>query len=465
MVSKASVVAAIDSKEVNRLYLSDRTLVSEDGNFCKVRRAGPYFVMIAGIARATDGFDALRVAESVYRDGDGLEDFAARLITDIPSRLALILESLRAADRDSFNRSFRGQDVLQMSLLGTQARQPEAVVLAFRGSVSGQGKISVEAYRESCPGNCGGPNAVYFLGLHDAASQFLSSHPEVTESSTAENALRLIHLEYASHPEAVGGPATVIRVTGDGAVMEQAGACTDGAEVPGLTAELDRSIAAVENVVVREDVAQFSKRGKEVHSGELRAEVRVVDGSEEYDWQSQKAPALRLTQPVLPQPGLPQPWCGGEMATMLRVTRQVLAQKQGSMSRDDTTFAEPSYVVTFHATMANRYWQLVLGSRTYPLAFEGRAWFSDVDGKLLRLRWEATDLRLPASAGITEIEWDETFATSEIAGLPFLTPNVALYRVSYSKSVDRTDWTETRFSDFRRFGATENVRFQEASLR
>jgi hypothetical protein len=150
---------------------------------------------------------------------------------------------------------------------------------------------------------------------------------------------------------------------------------------------------------------------------------------------------------------------------MLRATRQVLGRGRETLTVDATDASEPALVIRFHATTDERYWQLMVGSRIYPLAFDGEAWFSQATGKLLRLRWEATDLQLPSSAGIDRIEWDETFSSSEIAGQRFLTPSTAVYRVNYSRKADRTDWTETRFSDFRRFGATEDVRFEEAALR
>jgi hypothetical protein len=120
--------------------------------------------------------------------------------------------------------------------------------------------------------------------------------------------------------------------------------------------------------------------------------------------------------------------------------------------------------MAFHATEADRYWQLIIGSNTYPLAFDGTAWFSATTGMLERIRWEAANLRLPADSGITRIEWDETFAESDIAGRRFLTPDSALYRVTYAAKIQRTDWTETHFFDFQRYGSTQSVQFDEASI-
>ncbi len=456
LVSGDAVVAAIDSKEVNRQYLSDGTQVTDDRTACKVRQAGPFYVFIAGISRATDGFSALEAAAGLYRPADTLDDFSARLMDGLPSRLATILNAIRSANRAAFDQNFSGQDVLQMSLLGTEQGRPRAVIVTFRAVISTLGLVEIEPHRTSCPGDCKNPSGIYLLGIHDEAEAFVHTHPEIAGDATTARALQLIHMEYASHPEAVGGPATVVRVTGEGAAMEQPGACIEtlATGLPRIQAELDEAIAAVENVVVREDVAQYSRRGTEVHSDGIQGVVRVFHGEEQYAWRGRNA-----TPTVMPSP-----WCGGELATMMRATREALHQGDGVFS-PDTSYSEPSTVFTFHSTENDRHWQLMIGARTYAIAFDGRAWFSKATGKLLRIRWETTDLRLPASAGVTRIEWDETFSTNNIAGRPFLTPGTAVYRVSYSQRADRTDWTETRFSDFRRFGASENIQFEEAAIR
>jgi hypothetical protein len=464
LTSADSIVAAVDSKEVNRQYLSDGTQVVDDRIACKVRRTGQFYVFIAGISRATDGFDALQAAGNLYRDSDTLDEFTARLMDGLPAHLSAILNVIRSADQAAFDRDFSGQDVLQMSLLGTDQGRPRAVIVTFRAVISESGRVAIEPHRTSCMSDCKNPNSIYLLGMHDEADVFVHAHQEIAGDTTTGRALQLIHMEYASHPEAVGGPETVVRVTGAGAVMEQSGACiterietgveTLATGLPRIQSELDEAIAAVENVVVREDVSQHSKRGAQVRSDGIQGVVRVIHGAEQYTWSGQGANSAAM----------PEPWCGGELATMMRATREALQQGEGVFSRD-TSSSEPATVLFFHSTGNERHWQLVIGSRTYALAFDGRAWFSQATGKLLRIRWETTDLHLPASAGITRIEWDETFSTNNIAGRPFLTPGTAVYRVSYSRKVDRTDWTETRFSDFRRFGATENIQFEEAAIR
>jgi len=449
ITSAGAIVAAIDSKEVNREYLSDGTSVTQDRIACKVRQIGPYYVLIAGISRATDGFDALREVKRWYQDDDTLDSFAQRLAIVLPKRLTPILETLRAANGAAFDESFRNQDVLQLTLLGTERSQPRVAMVAFHASQTGPGPVMVDARLSSCPGNCTDPHMVYLSGMHDEADRFLRNNPNAAGDASTNNALRLIGLEYTSHPDVVGGPASVVRVNSDGAVLEQSGACADDATLPRLEDELDQAIADVANIVVDEDVEQYSKRGQKLHSSAIHGKVRVIGGNEQYAWLNHDDNAGHL----------PEPWCGGELATMMRVTRLELGQPQGALSAETAADAEPELVAAFHATAAERYWQLMVGSGTYPLAFDGRAWFSQATGKLVRIHWEATDPMLPTSAGIIRVEWDETFSTSEIAGQSMLTPTTAIYRVSYSRKTDRSDWTETRFVDFRRFGATETVQF------
>ena len=127
-----------------------------------------------------------------------------------------------------------------------------------------------------------------------------------------------------------------------------------------------------------EDVEQYSKRGQKLHLNAIHGRVRVIGGNEAYAWVGNDDNAGRL----------PEPWCGGELATMMRVTRLELGRPQGALSVETLATSETELVVAFHASAAERYWQLMVGSRTYPLAFDGRAWFSQATGKLIRIHWE-----------------------------------------------------------------------------
>lgn len=429
LASPDAIVAAIDSKEVSREFLSDGTRIHGERIACKAHPAGPFYVLIAGVTRVTDGFNAPQFASGLYREGDTLSEFAARLESDIPPRLEAALSSLPD--------SFAGQEVLQIGLLGAEAGSPRAVIVTFEASQQEAGRLAIRAHLRS------GSEAVHLLGVHEESDSFLIAHPEATADVTAARALQLIGLEYASQPDLVGGPATVLRVTGAGVELEEPGACIPENPVSLLTANLDDAIAAVENVVVSEDISQYSKRRGRLRSAAVHTTVRVLSGVEDYGWNG----------------SLPEPWCGGELSTMLRVTRNAIAAGRADFSNTNS-----SLVMTFHSAEADRAWQLVIGGRTYPLAFEGAAWFSAATGKLERIRWEASNLRLPAESGITRIEWDETFGENDIAGQSFLTPDSALYRVTYAAKIQRTDWTETHFSDFRRFGSTQSLQFDEAAI-
>lgn len=453
LTSPGVVVAAIDSKEVDREFLSDGTTVTETRLSCKARRAGPFIVLVAGISRASDGFNALQVAAGLYRGGDSLDDFAARLAAAIPERLTPIVSKLREADRAGFDRTFAHEDVLQLSVLGADGDTPRAVVVSFPVRLFSGGAVSVEGHRTGCPGDCRDRNTVYLMGVREAEEDYLYAHPEMAGDISAETALALIHLEYESQPAVAGGPETVIRVTGSGAAMEQGGVCPADSGVSGLEDSLDATIHAVENVVVHEDVAQYSQKGSSRKATGLAAEVRVVEGNEEYTWSG------------VARNRLPQPWCGGELATMLRATLLAVERGEGSVTAATGGENDAAVEYSFHANGEDQYWQLMVGGATYPLAFEGRVWFSRTTGEVERIRWTSTALRLPASTGITQVEWDETFSGTEIAGVQMVTPRTAMYRVRYAESTQRTDWTETRFSEFRRYGSTATVQFAEAGIR
>jgi hypothetical protein len=46
----------------------------------------------------------------------------------------------------------------------------------------------------------------------------------------------------------------------------------------------------------------------------------------------------------------------------------------------------------------------------------------------------------------------------------FSHPASALYQVTCDGKIQRTDRTETRLSDFRRYGSTQSVQFDEAAI-
>ena len=112
-------------------------------------RRVPIYVLTAGISRASDGFNALQAATDLYRDGDRMDDFAARLTDALPPRLAPVLTTLRAVNHATFDRTFLGQDVFEISLLGADRGQPRVIVLGFRAVPSGSGRITVEAHRSA----------------------------------------------------------------------------------------------------------------------------------------------------------------------------------------------------------------------------------------------------------------------------------------------------------------------------
>lgn len=225
ITSPKTIVAAIDSKEVSRVFRGDGTSVSRDEFQCKATPLGPFYALVAGISRSSDGFDALRFAANLYRAGDTLDEVATRLASRLPERLATILNAVRSVNGAEFDRSFRDQDVLQMSLLGPDRARPRAVIVVFRASLSASGGVGIEARQSSCPGDCRNPETTYMLGIHDGAWSYPNGPGATTEDAGTPRAVQLIQVQYARHPEFVGGPPTVIRVTGAGATLDQAGVC------------------------------------------------------------------------------------------------------------------------------------------------------------------------------------------------------------------------------------------------
>ena len=222
--SPKALYAAVDSKEIDQEYRDGKLSVGEK-LACKIRKVGPYYSIVAGIMRGTNGFDALQEAVSAYKPGDSLEALGQSLQHAVPVSLAPMLAKLLEQDPEGFSKNYGRQAALHLTLIGNEQNTPKVVVVEFQAVQSGSGEISLATRTMSCPGDCPAPNAGYFLGAHEAVEASVHENPTFLTRPSEQNIEQLIDLEYASRPDIVGGPITMVKVTPSGSAVLRSGAC------------------------------------------------------------------------------------------------------------------------------------------------------------------------------------------------------------------------------------------------
>lgn len=223
--SPKAVYAAVDSKVLNEEYTNGQLSVGESQE-CKIGRIGPYYTIVAGMMRGTNGFNALQEVASAYRPGETLEALGQSLQQSVPRMLAPMLATLLKQDPAAFARHYGAYAPLHLTLLGNEQNTPKVVVVEFKAEPDASGDVSLATRTMSCPGDCPAPNAGYFLGAHEAVEASVQQNPAVLTKPNEQELERLIGLEYASRPDIVGGPITMLRVSPAGSAVLRSGACS-----------------------------------------------------------------------------------------------------------------------------------------------------------------------------------------------------------------------------------------------
>ena len=219
-----ALYAAVDSKETSRVY---RDGVPTDGEslMCKIRRVGPYYSFVSGVARGTNGFDALQEVASLYTPGDDLEKLAAATRESVPRMLTPLLKMMLDADPANFAKTYVGSAALQLALVGKEQNAPKVVVVEFQAAATAQGTVTLTSRTMSCPGDCTFPATGYFLGAHDAMEQSARQNPAILAKPNEDGIEKLIGLEYNSRPDIVGGPISMLKVGPSGPTVLRSGVC------------------------------------------------------------------------------------------------------------------------------------------------------------------------------------------------------------------------------------------------
>ncbi|HXJ44722.1 MAG TPA: hypothetical protein VNH18_35880, partial [Bryobacteraceae bacterium] len=347
---------------------------------------------------------------------------------------------------------------------------PAVEVLIFRAHADDAGHMVIETREQRCPGDCPGGRGAYFLGVHDAIDQKLASDPTLAALATLESASALTGLEYASRPDIVGGPQSLVQADANGVKVVKPGACAvddlmestrifsrtvDGAkdarELKPFLDELDRRMAGVTNLVCHQTIQRHSISGRQVRRDVVDADLRIIGNQELYsDIQSNGRAYKSFTE-------LPGAWASGDLVTMLFVTRNALTTGTVTIESRPGADGLPELGVTFERHERDALWKMFVESTPYPMAFEGTAWFSPRSGVLRQIEWKSIGTVRPPHMSITQVSWQVNFSTVEVAGESFIAPAAASYAVKYGVQSRREDRTQSTFTAFRRFAGVAHM--------
>jgi hypothetical protein len=475
LISPDTIVAAGDSRAATYGVLPDGTAVRDNADLCNLRRLDVgILATAAGLSRVGD-FDALDQIDALYIPGDSVRTVAARAQAAIPAKLlSAILEFRRSAHSPMNGMLPANQATLEVAIMGTEGGVPATDVLTFRfaGTEANPGIASSES---TCPGDCAAGRAAVYLGVHDSIDRIVSANPDLVAQPTSENVRMLVGLEYLNHPDSVGGPLSVVKIDRSGVTFVQAGACTvsdvmttskraapkalvslarqtQDAELFGE--ELSARLESVPDLIVHEVATRHSRQGHRIQTDVVEAEVQVVGDRETY------SAITRNAKPCASMSDLPGTWGDGGLATMLQVTRATVQSRALSSVSRTTSAGVPEIGASFEVPASDGAWYMMIGEKRYNLAFQGTVWIDQTTGKLTEIHWQSRGGLIEAVGKITGIDWDVKFSPVAVAGRQYDVPEAATYRMDFDTESDRSEWIDTRFSGFRRFGAASSISFE-----
>jgi hypothetical protein len=217
----------VDSKLTYSEY-RDGELSVTNTLLCKMKPVGPYYSIVAGAVRGTNGYNAQEEIVRAYAPGRGIDEMLTALETLVPEKLVPMFQTMRDIDPDTFDSNLAGAE-LEVALIGMDHNTPKVGIVEFHATDE-NGEVGLAAKTSTCPGNCPSPVVGYFLGTHEAIEASIRTDNSVLSHPSEEKLDQLIRLEFASHPDVVGGPVAMVQVSAAGSSVLREGAC--GADNP-----------------------------------------------------------------------------------------------------------------------------------------------------------------------------------------------------------------------------------------
>lgn len=183
----------------------------------KIHQAGDVVFAHAGIFKDTRGkLDVVAAANSSIAAGGDLAQIVDRFTTAIEPQLSATLRDVRAENPLYFKEKLKRP--LEMLFASARSGTPQTIVILFELIDPSAGKLKFRHTVLRCPGDCSQKGETTIgLGEHDAADQFLQSHPEVLGIEGPIAAIRdAIAYQASVTPDYVSLPATMVSIDSRG---------------------------------------------------------------------------------------------------------------------------------------------------------------------------------------------------------------------------------------------------------
>ena len=219
-----------------------------------------------------------------------------------------------------------------------------------------------------------------------------------------------------------------------------------GAEARTVSDELESKLDALSIVVVHETITRFvGNRGQSKKLDEFLAVVELADGTERYSEIRNGQRSFGSSEEVA---GL---WSFGELATVLRVTRDSVANARESYANGERTLA-------FRVPASSRRWFLRIDGKIHWLDFDGKLHVDPKTGEIQRIEWSSGTL--PEQTGVGQVSWEVRFGQQDVGGQVFTVPQRGLYRITRPGRGNRAEWNVTAFSRYERYGSDVKIQFE-----
>jgi hypothetical protein len=207
IVSHDAVYVGVDSK-----VISVGTGTTNANPQLKIHHTRDVVFAHAGIFKDAHGkYDVVATASAAIQEGSDLEDIARRFITSIEPQLLAVLPEIRAQNPSYFREKLKRP--LEMLFASARGGKPRMIAAYFEVLDPSAADLGLRATLLRCPGDCPSGITEMALGEHDAADQYLDSHPEILRTRGPIVAVqKAIAAQASATPDFVSLPATVFTI-------------------------------------------------------------------------------------------------------------------------------------------------------------------------------------------------------------------------------------------------------------
>jgi hypothetical protein len=182
----------------------------------------------------------------------------------------------------------------------------------------------------------------------------------------------------------------------------------------------------------------------------VTAQVSFENGVENYSGIQQNN---RLRGSMTEIPGA---WSEGEFGTLLRQTKTLLTTRTSTSQPTKSQEGEAAVLYSLSVPGQESPWELIVDNQKFRVPFLTEVMVSQTTGRILKIK--RTSTAMPASFGISEIEWSVNLKPVLMDGNQWLLPTSGDYSILYQKS-NRREWNEITFAGYHRYTAASVIHF------